>query len=114
MTSFTLGPHRREDQFITRVARNLASRRCPLQAQRTLRNTSRNYGNVDLTHSRTLRNGRYLRSPDGWSRREVAVRDDRPENKQGMFQMASVAEVPRVIRDPFDVFRGGTKVHRVT
>ena len=39
----------------------------------------------------------------------MAVRDDRPENKQGMFQMASVAEVPRVIRDPFDVFRGGTK-----
>ena len=61
-----------------------------------------------------LRNGRYLRSPDGWSRREVAVRDDRPENKHGMFQMASVAEIPRVLINPFDVFRGGTKVHRVT
>jgi hypothetical protein len=61
-----------------------------------------------------LANDRSLRSPDGWSRREVAVPDDRPENKHGMFQMASVAEIPPVITDPFDVFRGGTKVHRVT
>jgi hypothetical protein len=57
-----------------------------------------------------LANDRSLRSPDGWSRREVAVPDDRPENKHGMFH----AEIPRVITDPFDVFRGGTKVHRVT
>jgi hypothetical protein len=36
-------------------------------------------------------------------RREAAVRDDRPENKHGMFQMASVAEIPRVtgIRSTF-------------
>jgi hypothetical protein len=32
----------------------------------------------------------------------------------GVFQMAIVGGIPRVIRDPFDVFRGGTKVHRVT
>jgi hypothetical protein len=37
-----------------------------------------------------------------------------PKTSNGTFQMASVAEIPRVIVDPFDVFRGGTKVHRVT
>src|SRR5277367_7041101 len=55
MTSFRLAPHRCEDQFNTRVARNPASRCRPLQAQRDSTEHFAEYGNVDLTHSRRRR-----------------------------------------------------------
>jgi hypothetical protein len=49
MASFALSPHRREDHLSLSFSMSTTS------GERTLRNTSRNCGNVDLTHSRRFR-----------------------------------------------------------